>query len=189
MQNSKFKTFNFLFVLLAFVFLLLPSQASAHILATDQNIGAVLHVDPDDDPIVGQQSSFFFEFKDKQNKFQPKNCICIFSILEGGKNIFSQSLFQDNTDPNLSSASVFYTFPQKDVYKIQVVGRPTTPGEFQSFTLVYDLRVERESNNQPSTNQNWFSTHIIHIIVALAIFVFVGVAFAFQMKKSQKSNK
>src|SRR5438270_44822 len=115
MQNysSKYKTGNFLLILLTFSFCLLifPPSVSAHILQTDGDIGAVLHMDPEDDPIAGVQSAFFFEFKDRQNKFQPKKCNCIFEIEENGKNIYTQPLFQNDANPSLSSTSVFYTFP------------------------------------------------------------------------------
>jgi len=152
---------------IATLFFFLPKVAFAHVLQTDGNIGAVLHIDPDDDPIAGQQSSFFFEFKDKQSKFQPTNCNCTFSILENGKDIYTQPLFQNNTDPNLQNASIFFTFPQKDVYQIKVTGKPNSEGAFQHFNLTYDIRVERVSNDQANNQQSgktqtWFSTHLIH---------------------------
>jgi hypothetical protein len=156
----------------------------AHILATDHNIGAVLHIDPNDEPIAGQQASFFFEFKDKQGKFSPQNCNCTFTILENNNQLYAQPVFRDNNNPSLTSASVFFTFPVKDVYKIKVTGTPTTPGTFQPFTLTYDVRVDQDSANQSPGAQNWFTSHIIHILVGAAILVFVIVAFI-QRKKTK----
>src|SRR5438045_57931 len=105
MEKTKLFVIFFLFT---FVFWLNPHIVSAHVLKTDGNIGAVLHIDPDDDPIAGSQASFFFEFKDIQGKFQSQNCDCTFSIAEDGKEIFSQPLFQNNSNPSLTSASVFF---------------------------------------------------------------------------------
>src|SRR5947207_173429 len=96
---------------LIFSILFFSGSVSAHILQTDKNIGAVLHIDPEDDPIAGEQSGFFFEFKDIQNKFEPKNCTCTISIIRENKEIYSQPLFQDNVNPSLSNSSLFYTFP------------------------------------------------------------------------------
>lgn len=136
---------------------------SAHVLQTDGSIGAVLHIEPDDDPIAGPVSSIFLEFKDKQNKFSSQNCNCTFSITENGQEIFNQPLFQTTNDPNSLTASIFFTFPQKDIYQLKVTGAPSTPNAFQPFTLTYDVRVERTANtnaNQPqAASANFLISH------------------------------
>lgn len=162
----------------------------AHVLKTDGNIGAVLHIDPDDDPIAGQQSGFFFEFKDKTNKFKPENCNCTFSILRADKEIFTQPLFQNSSSPSLTSASIFFTFPEKDVYQIKVKGLPNTPDAFQQFELTYDIRVARVATptnnpgqNQDGNSQNWFLTHIPHILAGVLVGAFLLGAIFKQTKK------
>src|SRR5471030_211139 len=99
-----------LFVFLGFGLFYTP-LSYAHFLETDKNIGAVLHADPNDSPIAGSQTAFFFEFKDKQGKFQPNNCDCTFSILENGNEVFSQPIFQTKQTSNPFAVSVYYTFP------------------------------------------------------------------------------
>jgi hypothetical protein len=157
------------------LFLVSAKPAEAHFLATDGNIGAILHVDPNDEPVAGSPASFFFEFKDKQNKFQPTNCNCTFEIDENGKTIFYQSLFANNSSPSLSNASVFYTFPRLDVYEIKVIGEPITPNAFQPFTLIWYFRVDQYANQNGSNNTviNFFAVHLIHII-PLAL---IGIGF------------
>jgi hypothetical protein len=168
-----------LFLILFFLLITLPPRsAEAHVLQTDHSIGAVLHISPDDDPKAGEQSGFFFEFKDKENKFKPENCNCTFTILSQGKELFSQPLFQDNSDPNLSNASLFYTFSNPDIYQIRVTGKPSTPGAFNEFTLIYDVRVEVKDgkNYQNSSKPNWFTEHLPHIFgVGIGIIVLAGV--------------
>jgi hypothetical protein len=157
--------------------LLVPTQASAHFLATDKNIGAVLHVDPNDEPIAGSQASFFFEFKDKENKFDPQSCDCTFLIKENGNEIYSQPLFQNNDKPSLTNASVFYTFPQRDVYQIQVIGKPNIAGEFQPFTLSWDFRVDQQANPQDQTNANSFFTKFLRYLVIFGVAIIILVGF------------
>lgn len=162
--------------------------ADAHVLITDKNIGAILHIEPDDDPIAGGQSSFFFEFKDTQNKFDPQKCDCTFTILENGNQIYAQPLFQNNRNPNLASASVFYTFPKKDVYQIQVIGRPYTPSDFQPFTLVYNVRVARTANQSSVQNSGFFAAHMIQFLIGgIFLLVFAMLIVANYVKGS--SNK
>lgn len=174
-QNSKLKTFYFLLALFAFnfSFLTFAPQASAHILETDNTIGAVLHIDPNDEPIAGQQASFFFEFKDKQGKFNSQTCDCNFTILQHGKQIFTQPLFETNTNPSITSANIYFTFPTKDVYKIKITGNPINPDTFQPFTINYDIRVNENDSPQPST-RNWFFEHIMQIAIGLTIIIVIG---------------
>lgn len=193
-EPKRFKiAFQIIFVCLL-IELLFPSVVSAHILQSDGSIGAVLHIDPEDDPIAGAQSSFFFEFKDKQNAFQPKNCDCTFEIDEKGKNIYTQPLFQSNPNPSLSNASIFYTFPQRDVYQVKVIGKPVIPHAFQSFTLVYDIRVERTtlpSRNTTSGGLNWFSVRIIPLgVIVLSVFFIMAKKWKKTIVKGgEKENK
>jgi hypothetical protein len=167
-----------LFVLLLFLFISLSSFVTptfAHILASDKNIGAVLHVNPNDDPIAGSQTSFFFEFKDKENKFRPDNCDCTFSIIENEREIYAQPLFQDNTDPSLSNASVSYTFPQKDVYRVKVIGKPLSENDFQPFTLTWDFRVDKQVNQTSQTNNT--STKLLNYIIVLGLVIIIIIGF------------
>lgn len=160
-------------------------KAFAHILKPDGSIGAIMHIDPGDEPIAGQESGFFFEFKDREGKFNPEECDCTFVIEQEGEEIFSQPLFQNNSSPSLTNASVFYTFPKKDIYKVRVSGNPKSTGAFQSFNLEYDIRVERESeqsqtNNNPA-EKNWFLKNSIFVIGGLGILLIL--VFAFVKKK------
>lgn len=164
--------------------------AEAHTLKTSGSVGAVVHVSPEDDPIAGEPTDFFFEFKDKDGKFTPENCDCKVIVLKSGQEAYSAPLFQSNTDPSLTNASFSYTFPEKDIYKVKITGNPLTPGAFETFNLEYDIRVARETENKLSTNQAnspepeksgfvyWVSTHIPHLIggflvVALLIFALI----------------
>lgn len=168
--------------LLALIFNLhFASPALAHVLQSDSSVGAVLHIDPADDPIAGEASSFFFEFKDKKGKFESSKCNCIFSVLENGSEIYRQNLFQNSSDPNLNNPSVFYTFPNRGVYTIRVTGEPNQAGMFEPFTLTYDIRVERETSAQSPSNpaeesQNLLKRHMIHFIPAAIILAFIIVS-------------
>ncbi len=159
--------FDLIFLLIGIIFFLFPKDVFAHILQTDGTIGAVLHIDPEDDPIVGKPATFYFEFKDKIGRFIPDKCDCTVSIINSGKSIYTQSLFQSNTSPDLSNASFSYTFPKKGVYILRITGKPYTPNAFQTFSLSYDLRISREETNllQGKSGINWFSDHLNHVIV------------------------
>jgi hypothetical protein len=155
--------------LVALTWLSIAPVALAHVLKYDGTIGAVMHVDPDDDPIAGQVATFFFEFKDTSGKFSLTTCDCTISVQAQGKEIFSS--------PLSSSASATYTFPQKDIYTISVIGTPKSSNAFQPFTLTYNLRVERAATVQAPTPAAT-SNHWIHYLVFGIPFVIVfGIYF------------
>lgn len=148
---------------------LLPHLADAHVLEKDVSVGAILHISPDDDPLAKQESSFYFDFKDKAGKFTLENCDCTVIIRRAGEPIISKPLAETNT----------VIFPAKDVYTIEVHGSPREAGVFEPFTLSYDLRVEREAVVTPPSVPNWFSVHVIHLI---GVSIFTIVVFAMIIK-------
>ncbi|HEV8601622.1 MAG TPA: hypothetical protein VGQ87_03445 [Patescibacteria group bacterium] len=142
--------------------------AEAHVLKSDGSIGVLLHVTPDDDPIVGEPAMFFFEVKDKQNKFSPQNCDCALTILKQDKQIFSTSLYSSSSGNDISSPMFSFTFPEKSVYSIVVTGKPKIADEFQAFSVKYDLRVSRDSGSA-SSSQLPLGKIILGIVIAAAI--------------------
>ncbi|HWY80243.1 MAG TPA: hypothetical protein VNW29_07840 [Candidatus Sulfotelmatobacter sp.] len=177
----------FFFTILA---LSVTKPTQAHFLARDGNLGAILHIDPNDSPIAGSLASFFFEFKDKENKFKLKNCDCTFEIEKNGKNIYSQSLSQNNTNPNLNYASMTYTFPQIAVYQINIIGRPLTPHTFESFTLTWNFRVDQQASTQTEPTQNstnFFSRHLIDSIL-IGILLIGSFIYVISNKRMNKKH-
>lgn len=173
------------------VFLLGPQATLAHVLKSSGSIGGVMHVTPDDDPIAKTPTDFFIEFKDKQSKFEAQNCDCKVQILQSGKQVYSGPLFQYGTEPSLTSASFTFTFPEKDIYTIKISGSPLSNNSFQPFTLEYDLRVSRESDqptNLTVTKSNnlvdWIKNHVPHL-VAIS---FVTGFFIFALLQKPKNN-
>jgi len=173
-----------IFILIA-ILLGLPSKSFAHVLLTDQSIGAVMHINPDDDPIVGRLSSFFFDFKDKTGKFDPTQCDCKFQIIENNMLIYSQPLFSNNQTPGLSNTSAFYTFPKKDIYSIRITGKPLASNLFQPFTLKYDLRVSRVVSATSSKLKTSQPSVTAIIVITLALIVIIFSIF----KNSRNKNK
>lgn len=161
---------NLLLFFLLIIALTFPINAFAHVLVTDNSIGAVIHIDPDDDPIAKEKSTFIFDFKDKTNRLDLSLCSCDFHIVEDGKTIYSQPLSNDGG--NKLSSSVSYTFPKKDIYTVKIIGKPLQSSQFQSFVLSYDVRVSRESN---TNSENHSSDAIFISIILLASICIIGI--------------
>lgn len=151
----------------------LPQDVSAHVLLTDGSIGAVVHVDPEDDPIVGQKATFFFEFKDTKNKFQLEDCVCNAKVLNSGAEVFSEQLSHRGSS---SSPSFTYTFSEKGVYKIVIQGTPNSERNFDSFELNYDLRVSRTSGSVKQLD--FFTRNLQYFVLIAAVPIFLIIVFS-----------
>ncbi|HSX58001.1 MAG TPA: hypothetical protein VLE47_01880 [Candidatus Saccharimonadales bacterium] len=156
----------------------MPTIASAHVLKTDGSIGAVVHIDPDDDPIIGKSANFFLEFKDTKNKFQLANCSCTYSIKKADSEVSSGAL-SPSTDSSPNSAVLSYTFPEKGVYQL-VVNGASTNNSFADFNLSYDLRISRQEGQ--TTKNNFFLQNLHFIILGIIILVFVAIVLAPKIK-------
>lgn len=89
--------------------LLLPRQTSAHVLVMDatKTRGAVLHVNPDDDPIAGQPALLFFDMQGQDSGY--------ISL------IVRSEIYEDiqlTLQKSGSLASAEYTFPSQGVYDL-----------------------------------------------------------------------
>jgi hypothetical protein len=118
--------------------LILPAGiASAHVLKVDGDIGAVLHINPDDNPTSGTPIKYVLSFDDTTGRFSLPRCTCTATITGAGTTVIAQPLVV--TTAQVSEDTV--TFPKPDVYMLTVNGKPKTIGAFQSFALSYLVRV------------------------------------------------
>lgn len=182
--------------MLVTLFITTQKQTVAHVLEKEQTVGAVLHVSPNDDPVVGEVTDFFFEFKDTEGKFNPTLCICTVVIYENDKEILKQDLFQSSTTPTLEEAIFSYVFPKKGLYTIKVLGE-STDSSFEAFTLEYDIRVDREKSSiaetTDDTSVSWIKQHIVHIVGGILLGIFVIIVIIkekiFEKKQNEKIEK
>jgi len=111
--------------------------ASAHELESDTTVGAVLHIQPDDNPMVNTQITYVLAFTDTANKLDLKACDCTVAIQRDGTTIQTQPL---DASAKLTSTNT-YTFTEPGAYTIRVTGEPKTHDAFSEFNLSYPIRV------------------------------------------------
>lgn len=116
---------------------LMPAQVSAHVLKNDGDIGAVMHIEPDDNPLAGVPVTYQLVFNDTSHRFSLATCNCTVTVQNIGGVVKSEAL---STKHELDSKSAV-TFPEPDVYTLKVHGEPKVAGTFQTFTLDYTIRV------------------------------------------------
>jgi len=180
--------FSILISLITFFSFVQP--ASAHVLLTSGSIGATVHVDPDDDPIIGIPTNFYFEFKDKENKFNPSDCDCKISIYKNGTELSTQDLFTTSDSNNINSPIFQFTFPEKNIYELKITGTPKTSNSFKAFELNHTLRITREQNPSEQATINTSDIHFFHYLTAaIAVAVFVIILLLDRRGRNKKTPK
>ena len=169
------------FTLLLVLLFLLPADVQAHTLETDGSIGAILHVDPNDEPIANSQATFLFEFKDKTNKFRAEDCDCTFEVVQNGKKIYSAPLFKTDNKPNVFSASAAYTFPKRDIYTVAVIGKSRNNNSFTPFALSWDFRIDQDAS--PSSGEKKTAKSFISPAVLGGSILLICIAVYFMVRK------
>jgi hypothetical protein len=146
---------------------ILPSAVYAHELAISGTIGAVMHVDPEDNPVAGEMTTFNFEFKDSnpQHHFNLNECNCEFNLTQDKVSAFSQTvdssmIVQDST------LFIQHQFGEAGLYHITITGTPKIANAFDQFSLAYDLEVQKGSVVASATSTSSFlQTHLVHILL------------------------
>lgn len=179
--------------LLFSIFLLVfPQHAFAHFPVTDGNITITLHVDPNDDPIPGQPAHlyFLFNFNNPTKKFSIRDCNCIVTVSEEGKQILQQKLL-DKNNPHLSvwGANMPIVFPERDVYVISIKGDPVTLGNFKSFNLSWNFRVDTSGSGLVRPGPSDIQVLLIALVVGLFILAGIGIFFKEQILSADYVDK
>ena len=175
-------TKRMLFGLIAGVLIALgvPASASAHVLKVDGDIGAVLHINPDDNPTTGSPTDYILSFDDDTGKFSLPECTCSVAIIENGTTITTKPLV-------VSGGAVSenrYTFAKPGVYTMRFTGSPKTAGAFQSFTLDYEVRVTGgQANMQPVPVLLW-----VGMGMAVGLVLLAAYAMDYDTKETEERN-
>lgn len=163
--------------------LLAASTASAHTLEIDGTIGAIMHVDPGDQPSAQSLATFDFEMKDTAGRFAAETCDCTMALSLGGEQFYSERLYPKNE----RILSLSYVFPTPGVYTVKLTGAPAEGAAFQPFELTWDLRVE-DSQEGPGALTAWLYGHIPHLVIAILGAAFVlGVIVRDQIRLRRKA--
>lgn len=148
--------------------LLVPTVASAHVLQTDGSIGAVLHINPDDNPTSEHPADYVMAFNDDDGHFRLSQCDCTLNLLENDKLVATQKLkaVSDGVSENT------ITFPAPAVYVMRFTGTPIGEATFQPFTLSYNVRVTGEGGpHQPFPWLLWVGMTMTTGLILLAAVV------------------
>jgi len=146
-------------VLAACVALVAGGSVWGHVVLTDGTIGVTMHVDPDDAPVAGKPSRFYFWFKDTSGRLDPAQCRGTFTIASGDTLVNTQPLFAQIATGLVSVHE--FTFERPGVYTVRVNGAPVGKMTFQPFLISFSVRVTGGASTTANSGLGaWFGDHL-----------------------------
>ncbi len=155
-----------------------PPAAMAHLLQTDGDVGVLMHVDPGDEPVVGEPSMFMFEITDRRETFSLDRCDCRLRVLLNDKEVLSEPLKGDQS----ASVAVPFVFADAGIYRAEIAGNPRPGAASQAFRVAFDVRVV--PNDSPDIS-GWSVVQKYGLPIAAAIAALIALA-AFMRKHRRK---
>ncbi len=166
---------KWLLALLIVLAVLTPQAASAHVVITDarHEVGAVLHINPDDDPVAGEPSSIFFDVR--------------MAVLPSNPHLVNLKVTNSAGESTYVPTSVdgtkvagAYSFPSQGVYQINLIidtGRSGTGDQPRYLSFVQSQRVSRGVISNPLDTPQFVWAEVLLIVSggALAILIVMFV--------------
>lgn len=140
------------------VFLLLlavnsPSSTSAHTIKIAADVGATLHIEPNDNPQAGKPTQAWFALTRKGGKaIALKDCNCQLAIYAqphtaGEPPLLEPPLQAITAEKYQGTPGADITFPKPGAYQLVLKGKPIAGGNFQPFELKFDVTVAASAAN------------------------------------------
>ncbi|MBW4663965.1 MAG: hypothetical protein KME01_07160 [Chroococcus sp. CMT-3BRIN-NPC107] len=126
---------------------LLTTPANAHKIETYKDVGATIHIEPNDSPRAGEIALAWFALTHKGGKIIPLDeCNCKLSLysqpLKVGTAPISQpplKAVSQESYRDIPGAEI--TFPAAGAYQLQLQGSPKAGAKFSAFELKFDIDV------------------------------------------------
>ena len=138
--------------------------ASAHKTQAAEDVGATLHIEPNDNPRAGEAAQTWFALTRKGGKVIPlEQCDCELAIYSEPRTTEEKPLIQPNLQPisaeryqGIPGANI--TFPKPGAYQLELSGKPANDATFKPFELKFDVTVASGTNKTTTTQQETQTT-------------------------------
>ena len=123
------------------------TQVLAHTVKISADVGATIHIEPNDNPRAGEVTQAWFALTRKGGKVIPlKDCNCQLAIYAEPHAVGEPALLEPPLKPieveryqGIPGAEV--TFPKPGAYQLQLSGKPVIEGSFKPFELKFVVTV------------------------------------------------
>ena len=131
---------------------LLFSSGQAHELeaSKDGKVAALIHIEPDDEPIAGQIHTVWFELTERGGKkIDFSSCKCTLKVYQGaykaGIKLQSQPILNaGKVGEAIGKPSARVNFKSTGAYTMVLEGKPKMTGAFAAFRLEFVTRADKK---------------------------------------------
>ncbi|QSV53325.1 MAG: hypothetical protein HEP80_04810 [Dolichospermum sp. UKL201] len=128
------------------------TQVLAHTVKISADVGATIHIEPNDNPRAGEVTQAWFALTRKGGKVIPlKDCNCQLAIYAEPHAVGEPALLEPPLKPieveryqGIPGAEI--TFPKPGAYQLQLTGKSVTEGSFKPFELKFVVTVATGKN-------------------------------------------
>ncbi|HEY9800705.1 MAG TPA: hypothetical protein V6D25_10125 [Leptolyngbyaceae cyanobacterium] len=175
--------------------------ATAHKVETTPDVGATLHIEPNDNPRAGESTLTWFALTRKGGKVIPLvQCNCQLAVYAqphtpGEPALLEPSLKPVNAEIYQGIPGADINFPKPGIYQLQLTGKPTSGANFKPFEFKFEVtvaagnRVDTQNNQDVNNNQSVAveteSNSIPLWAIAIPIVAILGTVFAIWQKQKR----
>jgi hypothetical protein len=153
-------TRSFLILTLIVSLTTINQSAEAHKVKTAEDVGATIHIEPNDNPRAGEASKAWFALTHKGGKVIPlSECKCQLAVYAEPHAVSEPALLEPALQPltverykGIPSAEI--TFPRPGAYQLQLRGKPASGESFKPFELKFEVTVAAGSATAIKTPQD-----------------------------------
>jgi hypothetical protein len=142
------------------------SPASAHILKEDGAAAAVMHIEPDDNPVTGKNTTLVFDFSGSSLGFDLNDFETDVQVFRGDSLLVDKPLVTRKSQ----SGSVAVNFPDAGAYQLRITGKSLQEGSDAGiFILQYNIRVSGGSTGDPGQAQTVLFVGVASMLILALI--------------------
>lgn len=130
---------------------LLAPVALAHelVMSADGKMGGLMHIEPDDDLMVGMRQTLWFDITQKGGKkVGLENCVCILKIYAGSYKTGAKPMMQPKLELGKAGEAMGKTSSSVQMntvgaYTVRLEGKPKAGSSFAAFVLSWVVRANK----------------------------------------------
>jgi hypothetical protein len=135
-------------------------SAEAHKVKTTEDVGATIHIEPNDNPRAGEASKVWFALTRKGGKVIPlSECKCQLAVYAEPHAVKEPALLEPILQPvaverykGIPGTEI--TFPRPGAYQLELRGRPASGESFKPFELKFQVTVAAGSATVVKTKED-----------------------------------
>lgn len=202
--NRSNKYFLWLFVSCLFISITTAHPIFAHQVQISEDVGATIHIEPNDNPRAGEPTQAWFALTRKGGQVVPlTECDCELLIYAEPHTPGEPALIEPSLEPvtaeryeGIPGAEI--TFPRPGRYQLQLIGKPATEGSFQPFEFEFEVTVAggtvrnpenvSENNNGETESEGVTFGFSFNLFTVLAVASVLGLAIVFVVMQMRKGG-